>query len=282
MSDYHLSQEKGKPVEIAMPPLPDEQPAQPPVLAQQLQPHAEPEELTSEEQPSRDEKSPEIQPATVEVAPVKDNRVKTNWRELENAKTKAERERDELLVLLKQQQWQQQPQQQQAAPKEDAEYVLPGDNDIVEGKHLTSVQKELRAVKSQLKQFQQQSASALAEARLKSKYPDFDQVVTPEAISALKTIDPDAAYALDATTDLYSKAILAYKTLKNNGIVPQEANEEDKMRIQKNSVKPRPLVSVSPQQGESPLSRANAFANGLTPTLQAQLRKEMEEARKNR
>ena len=39
---------------------------------------------------------------------------------------------------------------------------------------------------------------------------------------------------------------------------------------------------MSPQQGDSPLSRANAFANGLTPELRVQLIKEMEEARKNR
>ena len=56
----------------------------------------------------------------------------------------------------------------------------------------------------------------------------------------------------------------------------------DRELAQKNASKPKPLASVSPQQGDSPLSRANAFANGLTNELKAQLRKEMEEARKNR
>jgi hypothetical protein len=56
----------------------------------------------------------------------------------------------------------------------------------------------------------------------------------------------------------------------------------DRAAAQKNASKPKPLASVSPQQGDSPLSRANAFANGLTPELQKQLRQEMEEARKNR
>lgn len=36
---------------------------------------------------------------------------------------------------------------------------------------------------------------------------------------------------------------------------------------------------LSPQQGDSPLSKANAFANGLTEDLKKQLQKEMFEAR---
>ncbi len=51
-------------------------------------------------------------------------------------------------------------------------------------------------------------------------------------------------------------------------------------RIQKNASKPKPLASVNPQQGDSPLSRANAFANGLTEELKDQLRKEMSESRR--
>ena len=56
--------------------------------------------------------------------------------------------------------------------------------------------------------------------------------------------------------------------------------EADKRKAQENSAKPRPMASVSPQQGESPLSHANAFANGLTPELQKQLWKEMQDAKK--
>jgi len=52
--------------------------------------------------------------------------------------------------------------------------------------------------------------------------------------------------------------------------------------VQANTAKPRPLTSVSPQSGESPLSRANAFAEGLTPELKKNLFKEMQEAKKNR
>jgi hypothetical protein len=55
----------------------------------------------------------------------------------------------------------------------------------------------------------------------------------------------------------------------------------DKLRAQKNAAKPKPLASVNPQQGDSPLSKANAFANGLTDDLKKQLRKEMEDARRS-
>ena len=56
--------------------------------------------------------------------------------------------------------------------------------------------------------------------------------------------------------------------------------QNDKAKAVINAQKPRPLTSISPQQGDSPLSKANAFANGLTPELQAQLLKEMKQSMK--
>jgi hypothetical protein len=41
------------------------------------------------------------------------------------------------------------------------------------------------------------------------------------------------------------------------------------------------MASISPQQGDSPLTKANAFANGeLTPELKAQLWKETNQYRR--
>ena len=63
------------------------------------------------------------------------------------------------------------------------------------------------------------------------------------------------------------------------GIYREDNYSKDRDKAQSNASKPKPLASVSPQQGDSPLSRANAFANGLTDELKSQLRKEMEQAR---
>ena len=87
---------------------------------------------------------------------------------------------------------------------------------------------------------------------------------------------------LDTSTSFRAKAVSAYKHIKKLGLYTEDTYQADRDLAQRNAAKPKPLVSVSPQQGDSPLSRANAFANGLTPELQKQLRQEMEDARKNR
>jgi hypothetical protein len=55
------------------------------------------------------------------------------------------------------------------------------------------------------------------------------------------------------------------------------------MIAHKNASKPKPLASVSPQQADSPLSKANAFANmPLSKEVKNQLHKEMIAAMKGR
>ena len=49
----------------------------------------------------------------------------------------------------------------------------------------------------------------------------------------------------------------------------------DKEKVKTNIYKPHPAASLSPQPGDNPLTRANAFADGLTDQLKEQLRKEM-------
>ena len=61
---------------------------------------------------------------------------------------------------------------------------------------------------------------------------------------------------------------------------PKPNYDAEKAIAQRNAAKPKPLASVSPQQGSSPMSQANAFANGMTKDLKAQLLKEMRDAQK--
>ena len=71
--------------------------------------------------------------------------------------------------------------------------------------------------------------------------------------------------------------------VKKLGISEQVmVDNQGKATAQRNAAKPRPTASISPQQGETPLSRANAFANGLTEEMKKQLYKEMLEAASNR
>ncbi len=184
-----------------------------------------------------------------------------------------EKERDELARKLAESQAR--PQQ----PEENYDLGL-GENDLAEGKHLTKVQREIVALKKELSQYKQQTAQQVTESRIKAQYPDFDRVVSQENIRALQQQFPEIANTLNSSTDLYSTAVSAYTMIKKLGIVQEpNYNTPDKIQAMKNLAKPRPLASLSPQQGDSPLSHANAFANGLTEDLKKQLAKEMFAAR---
>lgn len=201
-----------------------------------------------------------------------------NFRAIREKAERAERERDEALKLVRELAAQQKP-QEQAQEEPDTFGINP--DDIVEGKHLSKVGKEIKELKKQLAFYQQQTSLTATEAKLKSQFPDFDSVVSKENLETFNMAYPELAQTLNSTQDLYTKAASAYKMIKQFGVYKSEPQFDlEKETAKKNVAKPRPLASVSPQQGDSPLSRANAFANGLTPDLQAQLRKEMEEARR--
>lgn len=199
-----------------------------------------------------------------------------NARRLREKAERAERERDELLRKLQEMQQLQQPSNQA-----DDEINLAPD-DLAEGKHLTKMGRKVKKLEEQLQQYQQQASMSAAEVKLRSQYPDFDSVVSHDNVSLLRELYPEIAATLNSSPDLYSKAVSAYTLIKKLGITPQDQFAHEKAIAQKNAAKPRPLSAVAPQQGDSPLSRANAFANGLTEDLKEQLRREMFESMKNR
>jgi len=161
--------------------------------------------------------------------------------------------------------------------QEEQEYSY-GDEELIEGKHL---KKEMDSIKKQLQAYKQQQVAQTDESRLKNVYSDFDKVVNPETIKKLKELDPETAETIaTSNASLYARGAAAYKRIKELGAYVEDKHQENRDRAHANVTKPRPLNSVSPQQGDSPLSMANAFANGLTPELKKQLWKEVQEASK--
>jgi hypothetical protein len=154
------------------------------------------------------------------------------------------------------------------------------DDDLVEGKHLAKYAKKIKQLEEQQEQYMRQSSESNAEVRLKNQFPDFDKVMTLENVQSLSMAYPELAKAINSSSNLYDKASSAYTLIKKFGIYEEHPYEAEKQRAIANSTKPRPLTSVSPQQGDSPMQRANAFANGLTPELKEALLKEMAESRK--
>lgn len=153
---------------------------------------------------------------------------------------------------------------------QDKNDSILGDDDLAEGKHLNRVQREIKSLKEELVQ-----------TRIKAQYHDFDSVVTMDNLAVLRDNYPELAATLQASPDLYTQASSAYTLIKKFGIAPDQQEITNRARVQQNNIKPRPASSVGPQQGESPLTKANAFAEGLTEDLKSQLLKEMNSYRKN-
>jgi hypothetical protein len=226
----------------------------------------------------------------------KESSTAANMKALREAREKAERERDELLRLFQMQHIQ----QQQRPPDPHVHDEEPDEQDypdieldpeaLVDGKYVNQLskqqkqyRKEMQQMRKELNNYKSQSSEALVESRIKAQFPDFDKVVSRENVDVLNEAYPELARTLRDTTDTYAKAVSAYKVIKQFGIHKEEVPvDQDRARAIRNANKPRPLASVNPQQGDSPLSKANAFANGeLTSDMKEQLRREMYQAMKN-
>ena len=115
--------------------------------------------------------------------------------------------------------------------------------------------------------------------RLKTKFEDFDQVVTQENVEKLKMSEPELYASITAGGDLYTKGVSAYKTLLAMGIVKKDSYKSQKEEVHNNHKKP---VSTQAIRGQGALSEANMFEKGLTPELKKQLNQEMDQAAKAR
>jgi len=234
--------------------------------------------LPAEEQPVVEE-TPAAEPEVAVETPAAEAEatgLETNMKNLRLAREKAERERDDLLVRMREIE---QAQQKPEPPKAEENLHVAAD-DFVEGRHLAAYEKKIQALENRLKQNEQKNTASNAETRLKSQYQDFDKVVNAGNIEALRLAYPEIAQTINSTDDLYTKAVSAYTLIKKLGIHKEDTFAADRAKAQTNAAKPRPLTSVKPQEGEGPLSKANAFAQGLTEDLKKQLYKEMMEARR--
>lgn len=199
-----------------------------------------------------------------------------SFRQLREQKERAERERDDLMRRFTEIESRQKELSQAAQKPLDPDY---GDDDLIEGRHL---KKEREAIKKELDSYRSRMEELSTESRIKNNYPDFEGIVTNHSIEQLRKLYPSIAASINSNPNLYEKAEAAYAAIKQFGLYERTEFNKDKELAQKNQQKPRTVSSLNPQQGETPLSRANAFANGLTPELERQLRKEVEDAIRSR
>lgn len=197
----------------------------------------------------------ETQPA----APVEDPQER-NWREIRQSLKELKRENQ---YLRQQVESSQQRPVSQEEPEDDEPYVTP---------------KKLNKQLSDFEQRLKMKEAETVEDRLRSKYNDYDDVVSVENVEYLKQNDPELALSIQALAgDPYKQASAAYKLLKKTDYYMNKNTMQDKAKIADNSKKP---MSVQAVRKQGALGEANRFANGLTPELKKALFAEMQAARK--
>ena len=242
--------------------------AAPPVMVEEGQEEAAIEQVEHEEKPQHSEAQ------------------KLRFDVLREARQKAERENAELKEQLERYKRQQTEQsfvkQPEPQTQEEDYHVAP--DDLVEGKHLSKYDNEIKKLRSELSAYKQQTTEKAVESRVNSQYPDFNSVVTQENIEMLRTAYPEIASTLNSSNDLYSKAVSAYTMIKKLGIVESPIHEKRRNIAQKNSSSPRPIAAINAQPGgDSPLSKANAFSQGiLSKEEKDALYREILESKRNR
>jgi hypothetical protein len=193
-----------------------------------------------------------------------------NFQKLRELKDKLEKENQELRKQVETKY-----QKQEEEKESDDEDFSFDDDDLVEGKVVKKLRDEFKSFK---KSYEQEKMATIPD-RLKTKFPDFDQVVTQENIDKLLKTEPELYASINSGSDAYAVGVSAYKTLKFLGIAKEDPYISQKEQVQRNQSRP---ISVQSIKGQSALSDANVFANGLTPELKAQLHKEMVQSMKAR
>ena len=223
-----------------------------------------------EEQPV-DEQPVDEQP--IDEQPRRKSNEELNYAALREKTERLQRERDEIEQRL------QSYATKNEVQEENEDVAQP--HDLVEGKTVNKLYRDLRSMKKQLEAYQRQSNEYTTEMRIKSRYPDFDEVCSKENIESFRLQYPELAESIISSGDMYKAASAAYTAIQKMGIADNNKSREQYEQRTKQNTKPRPAASLSPTQGATPLSKANEFADGsMSKELRAKLQREMYECAK--
>ena len=158
------------------------------------------------------------------------------------------------------------------------------DDSFAEGKHLKKTVKSVNAKINELKKLHQQTQVQQIELQLRSAFSDFDKVVSAENLEKLKQNKPFLYKSIISNPDLYEKGQAAYDIIKNSTFYADKNKYEDvDKRIEQNKNKPRSIANVSPQTSDTPLAKIGDYDRRiLTEERKAEIRRQVEEAKRNR
>ena len=180
----------------------------------------------------------EVQQEQEAPKPVDDKQEK-NWRAVRQRLTELERENKEKDELLKRALQMQQAQPMVQAKEEpedpDEDYIPKGKVKKLARKEVEPIEKRLEELEAKLAQQKQMD---LVQS-LRSKYPDFDDVVNPETIALFEEKEPELANTIAELKDPYKIGMQSYKFIKASGLIgdvpgKRHAKEAEK-KLEKNA-----------------------------------------------
>lgn len=235
--------------------------------------------------PAEQEK-PAEKPQQPQQSAAQESQKEANLRILRERAEAAERRSVELERMIQMNMSNNQQSTKMQIAESDEDDFDVSDDTYVEGKHLKkyvkNLKQELKNTRKQFEEYNQQNALTQAEMRLKSQFNDFGAIVSAENLQKLAQQEPVLHKTIYANTDIYDRGYLAYQLIKNSGILADQYQALDK-RVEENRSKPRSAANVAPQTGETPLARVGDYDRRiLTPDRKDQLRRQVEEAKRNK
>lgn len=190
-----------------------------------------------------------------------------NWREVRQQLAELKRqnqEKDEILKSIYEAQRQQQPKEPEVDLDEYANY---GGVQKVAKKTVEPLKKEIEELKAELGQAKQRELFN----QMRSKYPDYDDVVNPETIALFEEKEPELANSIASIKDPHAMTIQTYKFIKASGLL----DEVPSKRRQKEASKQMEKNSKTVQSPQAYDKRPMAQAFKMTEQEKSKLWEEM-------
>lgn len=165
------------------------------------------------------------------------------------------------------------------AQRERAGEPEPEDDGFIEGRTFKKYTKSQKELEEKLEKTQKQLeyfSNTSIEIQLRSKFSDFDKVVTDENMERLKAEKPGLYRSILHNPDLRDKGETAYDAISTY-LQPDKYKAQEK-RLEENKAKPKSSSTISPQTSDSPLARAGDYdRRTISKDRRAELYREMQE-----
>lgn len=217
--------------------------------------------------------SPQESEATHEEAV--ESKQDRNWREVRRRQAELERENKAQKELIQGFIQQQMNVAAQPVPNSDALDSVPDADYIPKGDVKRMIDREKEKIKKEavqdFKQMMEEEEKARFHQRLRAKFTDFDDVVTPETLELFETQEPELADTVAVLKDPYKMGLQTYKYIKALGIVSNAPAHKRTKEVEKRLEQNAKTVPTAQSYDKRPM--AQTFK--MTEQMKQELWKEM-------